>query len=100
LPGNRDDSHGSFCNWPGNAHVADDLADELVHGPLVRLAPPARPKHIAHYVGPYKASPAVGGNVLQIDNACAGHAQLRTVLLQQARALPERTLLLTGVSKL
>jgi hypothetical protein len=65
----EDDSHGSFRNWPRNAYIADNSVDELVHGPLVSLAPPAEPKHIAHYVCPYKATPEIGGDVLQIDNA-------------------------------
>jgi len=38
----------------------------------VHLAPLARRKHIAHYVRPDKAEQKFAGNVLQIDNACAG----------------------------
>jgi len=37
----------------------------------VHLAPPARQKHIAHYICLDKAEQKFGGDVLQIDNACA-----------------------------
>jgi hypothetical protein len=37
----------------------------------VYLAPPARQKHIAHYICRDKAEQKFGGDVLQIDNASA-----------------------------
>jgi hypothetical protein len=37
----------------------------------VYLAPPARQKHIAHYICLDKAEQKFGGDVLQIDNARA-----------------------------
>jgi hypothetical protein len=37
----------------------------------VHLAPPARRNHIAHYIRLDKAELKFGGDVLQIDNACA-----------------------------
>jgi hypothetical protein len=37
----------------------------------VYLAPPARQKHIAHYICLDKADQKFGGDVLQIDNANA-----------------------------
>src|SRR5260370_50165 len=67
----EDDSHSSFRDWPVNTHIAGDLVDELVHGLLVYLAPPARQKHIAHYICLDKAEQKFGGDVLQIDNAGA-----------------------------
>jgi hypothetical protein len=66
----EDDSQGSLRNWAVNAHIADDLVDELVHSLLVHLAPPARRNHIAHYIRLDKAEQKFGGDVLQIDNAC------------------------------
>src|SRR6267143_6248346 len=68
----EDDSHGSFRDWPVDTHITGDLVDELVHGLLVYLAPPARQKHIAHYICLDKAEQKFGGDVLQIDNAGAG----------------------------
>jgi hypothetical protein len=46
----------------------------------VHLAPPARRKHIAHYVRLDKAEQKFARNVLQIDNACADGALRRAVV--------------------
>jgi len=46
----------------------------------VHLAPPARQKHIAHYNRRDKAEQKFGGDVLQIDNACADRTLRRGVV--------------------
>jgi len=46
----------------------------------VHLAPPARQKHIAHYVRLDKAEQKFAGNVLQIDNAGADRTPRRAVV--------------------
>jgi len=51
----------------------------------VHLAPPARQKHIAHYVRLDKAEQKFAGNVLQIDNACADRTLRAVVSVEGAR---------------
>jgi hypothetical protein len=82
----EDNSQGSLRNWAVNAHIADDLVDEFVHSLLVHLAPPARRNHIAHYIRLDKAEQKFGGDVLQIDNACAERNLWRPVVAPMANA--------------
>jgi len=63
----------------------------------VHLAPPARQKHIAHYICLDKAEPEFGGDVLQNDNADGDGTLPRPLLGPAARALSGNALVLCRV---